>query len=162
MSTGTAATSVRTQRLVDQILDQLEPLITLQRQAIARQGCLRAASSTQLHVLFLLACNESLPMSRLAELLDVSLPNVTGIVDRMVEHGLAERTRDDQDRRLVLLSATDAGRAMVEEIDLVRRKRLADVLDRMQPDQLERALHTFRELRAAIEAAALETDGPPA
>jgi DNA-binding MarR family transcriptional regulator len=156
MHTG-AAVTVDTQPVVEAILDQLEPLITLQRQAIARQGCLWAVSSTQLHVLFLLACNESLPMSRLAELLDVSLPNVTGIVDRMVEHGLAERTRDDQDRRLVLLSATDAGRAMVEEIDLVRRKRLADVLDRMQPDQLERALQTFRELRAAIEAAALET-----
>jgi DNA-binding MarR family transcriptional regulator len=138
--------------LVDQILDQLEPFIALQRQAVARHGCLRAVSSTQLHVLFVLACNEALPMSRLAELLDVSLPNVTGIIDRMVEHGLVERTRDDQDRRLVLVSATDAGRAMVEEIDLVRRKRLADVLGRMEPDQLERTLQTFRDLRSAIEA----------
>lgn len=142
--------------MIDEILDQLEPLITLQRRAIARQGCLRAVSSTQLHVLFLLACNETLPMSRLAELMDVSLPNATGIIDRMVEHGLAERTRDDQDRRLVLVSATDAGRAMVEEIDLVRRQRLAEVLGRMRRDQLERTLLTFRDLRAAIEATELE------
>jgi DNA-binding MarR family transcriptional regulator len=144
------------QAMISEILDQLEPLITLHRRAIARQGCLRAASSTQLHVLFLLACNEALPMSRLAELMDVSLPSATGIVDRMVEHGLAARTRDDQDRRLVLVSATDAGRAMVEEIDLVRRKRLADVLGQMRGDQLERALDTFRDLRAAIEASELE------
>lgn len=143
--------------MIDEILDQLEPLITLQRRAIARQGCLRAVSSTQLHVLFLLACNETLPMSRLAELMDVSLPNATGIIDRMVEHGLAERTRDDQDRRLVLVSATDAGRAMVEEIDLVRRQRLAEVLGRMRRDQLERTLLTFRDLRAAIEATELES-----
>jgi DNA-binding MarR family transcriptional regulator len=144
------------QAMIDEILDQLEPLITLQRRAIARQGCLRAVSSTQLHVLFLLSCNGALPMSRLAELMDVSLPNATGIVERMVEHGLAERTRDDQDRRLVLVSATDTGQATVEEIDLVRRKRLADVLGHMRRDQLERALDTFRDLRAAIEASELE------
>jgi len=157
MLTSAAPAAARTrQAMIDEILDQLEPLITLQRRAIARQGCLRAVSSTQLHVLFLLACNEALPMSRLAELMDVSLPNATGIVDRMVEHGLAERTRDDQDRRLVLVSATDNGRATVEEIDLVRRKRLAEVLGQMRRDQLERALHTFRDLRAAIEVTELE------
>lgn len=157
MLTGAAPPPGRTRgAMIDEILDQLEPLITLQRRAIARQGCLRAVSSTQLHVLFLLACNGTLPMGRLAELMDVSLPNATGIVDRMVDHGLAERTRDDQDRRLVLVSATDAGRAMVEEIDLVRRKRLAEVLGHMRRDQLERTLHTFRDLRAAIEASELD------
>jgi DNA-binding MarR family transcriptional regulator len=146
--------------LVERILDQLEPLVARQRRAVARQGCLRAISSTQLHVLFVLDCNAPLAMGRLAELLDVSLPNVTGIVDRMVEHGLVERGRDDDDRRVVTVQPTVTGRAMVLEIDLVRRRSLATLLERLTREQQEQALHIFGALRRAAET--LEAEGVPA
>ena len=137
--------------IVEQILDQLEPLVAHQRRAVAKEGCLRAISSTQLHVLFMLLSDGPTTMSRLAESLNVSLPNVTGIVDRMVEHGLVGRGRDDDDRRVVTVVATDAGRNAVEEIDLLRRRRLAALLAQLEPDQQRRALETFTELRLAAE-----------
>jgi DNA-binding MarR family transcriptional regulator len=137
--------------LVAQILDQLEPLIARQRRALARQGCLRAISSTQLHVLFLLVNDGPLPMSQLAELLDVTMPNVTGIVERMVEKGYVERRSDPADRRLVMVAATDLGRATVEEIDLVRRRELGRLLEQLTPVQLQRALDTFSDLREVAE-----------
>jgi DNA-binding MarR family transcriptional regulator len=137
--------------IVDQILDQLEPLVVRQRRAIANGGCLRAISSTQLHVLFMLLSDGPTTVSRLAESLDVSLPNVTGIVDRMVEHGLVERGRAEDDRRVVTIAATEAGRNTVEEIDLVRRRQLAALLAQLSPDQQLRALDTFTELRLAAE-----------
>jgi len=143
--------------LVDRILDQLEPLIARQRRAIARQGCLRAISSTQLHVLFLLDCDGPLAMGKLADLLDVSLPNVTGIVDRMVEHGLVQRGGDAHDRRVVTVGATEAGHALVEQIDMVRRRSLAALLSRLDPRQQEQALHIFSELRRAAET--LDAEG---
>src|SRR5262245_7643752 len=87
--------------LVDQILDQLEPMIARQRKAVALHGCLRAISSTHLHMLFLLTGEGQMTMSRLAEKLGGSLPNVTGIVDRMEERGFVERGRDPEDRRVV-------------------------------------------------------------
>jgi DNA-binding MarR family transcriptional regulator len=136
--------------IVQQILDQLQPLVVRQRRALAKEGCLRAISSTQLHVLFTLLSDGPTTMSRLAESLDVSLPNVTGIVDRMVENGLVERGKAD-DRRVVTVQATDAGRNTVEEIDLVRRRQLAAVLAQLNPDQQRHALETFTELRLAAE-----------
>lgn len=138
--------------IVDQILDQLEPLITRQRRAVAREGCLRQISSTQLHVLFLLISDGPMPMSQLADLLDVSLPTVTGIVERMVEKDLVERLRDDADRRLVKVGATPAGRQTVEEIDLVRRRELGRLLNLLTPEQQQHALTTFSDLRAAAES----------
>ena len=137
--------------LVDQILDQLEPLVVRQRRAIAREGCLRAISSTQLHVLFVLLNDGPTTMSHLADVLDASLPNVTGIVDRMVEHGLVERSRHEDDRRVVTVGATAVGRHTVEEIDLVRRRQLGTVLALLTPEQQRRALETFTELRGAAE-----------
>jgi DNA-binding MarR family transcriptional regulator len=137
--------------IVGQILDQLEPLVARQRRAVAKDGCLRAISSTQLHVLFMLLSDGPTTMSRLAEALEVSLPNVTGLVDRMVEHGLVERGRDDEDRRVVTVFATDAGRSTVEEIELLRRRQLGALLAQLNPDQQRRALKTFTELRLAAE-----------
>jgi DNA-binding MarR family transcriptional regulator len=145
---------------VERILDQLEPLIARQRRALTREGCLRAISSTQLHVLFMLVSDGPSTMSGLAESLAVSLPNVTGLVDRMAEHGLVERGRDDDDRRVVTVSPTAAGRAAVEEIDLVRRRALAELLSRLAPVQQEQALQIFAALRRNAEA--LDSEGAPA
>ena len=138
--------------VVDRILDQLEPLIARQRQAVIEQGCFRQISSTQLHVLFLLVNHGPIPMGRLADLLDVSLPNVTGIIERMVERGFVERTRQSDDRRVVEVAATAAGRETVEEIDMIRRGQVAAVVSRLTAEQQRRALRTFTELRLAAEA----------
>src|SRR3954453_19900734 len=59
-------------------------------------------SMTHMHVMWLLQHHGELSMSRLAELLDVSFSNATGIVDRMEERGLGERLRVPDDRRIVL------------------------------------------------------------
>jgi DNA-binding MarR family transcriptional regulator len=147
--------------LVGRILDQLEPLIARQRKAVAQQGCFRSISSTQLHVLLLLVGQGPLPMSRLAEQLDVSLPNVSGIVERMVEHGLVERTRPDDDRRIVAVAVTRAGTETVEEIDMIRRSQLAAVMCRLTVAQQERALRTFTELRQAAETMNTEDNQQP-
>jgi Transcriptional regulators len=146
--------------IVEQILDQLEPLIARQRRAVAREGCLRAVSSTQMQVLYLLSCEAPLAMGRLAEQLDVSLPNVTGIVERMVEHGLVERGRDDDDRRVVTVAPTAAGRAAVEEIDIIRRRALAQLVTRLDSVQQEQALRIFAALRRIAES--LDNQGVPA
>ena len=152
--------TVAAQTIVERILDELEPLITRQRRALARQGCLRAISSTQLHVLFMLMSDGPSTMGHLAESLDVSLPNVTGLIDRMVEHGMVERGRDSDDRRVVTVSTTTAGRAAVEEIDLVRRRSLAELLTRLEPLQQEQALQVFAALRRNAES--LDSEGAPA
>jgi DNA-binding MarR family transcriptional regulator len=140
-----------TDPIVEQILDELEPLVARQRRAVARHGCLRAISSTHLHVLFLLECDGAQTMGHLADQLGASLPNVTGIVDRMAERGLVERLRDDDDRRVVVVRATPAGRQAVEEIDMVRRRQFGRLVETLTPEQQERALRTFRELREASE-----------
>src|SRR6202142_1887566 len=60
-------------------------------------------SMTQIHVLRQLEQHGTMSMSRIAELLAVSLSNATGIIERMGEGGLVERGRGPGDRRVVLL-----------------------------------------------------------
>src|SRR4026209_2489232 len=72
-------------------------------------------SMTHMHVMWLLQHHDELPMRRMAELLDVSFSNATGIVDRMEERGLVERVRVAGDRRVVLVRIAAGGIAPPEE-----------------------------------------------
>jgi DNA-binding MarR family transcriptional regulator len=55
-----------------------------------------------------------LPLGRLAAIEQVSPPAITKTVTALEAAGLVTRTRSDSDRRVVLVSATDAGRALLE------------------------------------------------
>ena len=76
-------------------------------------------SMAQLHILYTLQRTGEMPMSRLADVLNVSLSNATGLIDRIEERGFVERTRVPEDRRIVLIRVTDAGRRMLDEVDAI-------------------------------------------
>lgn len=57
----------------------------------------------------------ALPMTRLGSLLQVHPTSVTSAVDRLEKQGFVRRSRGEADRRVVLCSITDAGRAVVEK-----------------------------------------------
>jgi DNA-binding MarR family transcriptional regulator len=59
------------------------------------------------------------PMGELAQSMHCDNSNMTGLVDRLEERGLVERTQADGDRRVRLIALTDRGSEIREE--LVRR-----------------------------------------
>ena len=67
-------------------------------------------SFTHFHIVSLLDRHGEMPMSRLADMLDVSDSNASGVVDRLEERGYVERVRVPDDRRVVHVRATEAGR----------------------------------------------------
>jgi DNA-binding MarR family transcriptional regulator len=69
----------------------------------------------QLGALTLLSEN-SYNLSELAEQHDVSLPTMSSTISKLVSNGWVTRQRLEQDRRVVMLSITPAGRELIEEI----------------------------------------------
>jgi MarR family transcriptional regulator, organic hydroperoxide resistance regulator len=108
-------------------------------------------SMTQLHVLSMLARHGEMPMSRLAESIDVSLSNVTGLIDRIEERGYVERVRVPDDRRVVLVRVTDAGRSVLDETEALRSEMLRQILDRLPPERLDGLTEAMADLRSAVE-----------
>jgi DNA-binding MarR family transcriptional regulator len=115
-------------------------------------------SMPQLHVLWLLQHHGAMPMSRLADLLGVSVSNATGIMDRMEEHGLIERVRVPDDRRLVLVKPSDAGLKAVFETESSRRERMRNVIGRLTPEERPLVLSAIRSLRRALSVEIEATD----
>lgn len=111
-------------------------------------------SLTQMHVLWLLQHHGAMSMSRLAELLDVSLSNATGLIDRMDEHGLIERVRVPDDRRIVLVRPAAAGLQAVSETETTKRERMRAVLGRLPASEQPIVLAALRSLRRALSAEA--------
>jgi DNA-binding MarR family transcriptional regulator len=113
-------------------------------------------SMTHMHVMWLLQHHGDLPMSRMAELLDVSFSNATGIVDRMEERGLVERVRVPDDRRVVLVRIAKTGIQAIEEIEAVKQDRLQAILGHLDAPQLDRLAAALDDIRGAV----LEEFGP--
>lgn len=157
----TAAVGVRpnAEADVEAILTELEGTIRELRCASTERLVRTGVSMANVHVLWLLEHHGVMPMSRLAELLDISLSNATGLIDRMEERGLVERTRVPDDRRLVLVRPAAAGREALVEVEGMRRDRMRSALARLDPAQLARALAAFSDIRVAVQAD-LGTSGP--
>jgi DNA-binding MarR family transcriptional regulator len=115
---------------------------------LLRQGI----SMAQLHVLHLVESHGEMPMGRLADMLDVSISNATGLIDRVEERGFVERTRVPSDRRMVMVRLTSNGHQMLDEIEAVQEQILRRVLDQLDPTQLAGVASAMADLRAAVVA----------
>ena len=107
-------------------------------------------SMAQLHVMHMLEGHGELAMSRLADMLDVSFSAATGLVDRVEERGFVERIRVPEDRRIVLVRITAAGRQMLDDVELARTAMLERVLDRLDETQLIGVASAMADLRGAV------------
>jgi DNA-binding MarR family transcriptional regulator len=110
-------------------------------------------SMAQLHVMHLLERHGEIAMSRLAEMLDVSDSAATGLIDRIEERGFVERIRVPEDRRIVLVRITPVGRQTLEDVEASRAEIMAQILDQIDPSQLEGIATAMAALRVAFLAA---------
>ncbi|MEX1169373.1 MAG: MarR family transcriptional regulator [Chloroflexota bacterium] len=128
----------------------------------ATMGQLKCASSerllrlgvsmAQLHIMFTLQRSGEMTMSRLAEVLNVSLSNATGLMDRLEERGYIARDRVAADRRVVLIRVTPAGQAMLGEVDALSDELMRSVLERLSVSQLRAVAHAISALREAVDS----------
>ncbi len=107
---------------------------------------------TQLHVLNLLDRHGEMAMSRLADMLDVSMSAATGLVDRVEEHGYVERIRVPATDVSCSHAITDAGRQLLDDIDSVQTEILDRILDGLDETQLTRLAAAMVDLRTAVDA----------
>jgi DNA-binding MarR family transcriptional regulator len=107
-------------------------------------------SMSQLHVMHLLDRHGEMAMSRLADMIGVSVSNATGLIDRVEERGYVERIRVPNDRRVVLVRISDTGRGVLHEVEAGREQIFDRILDELDPNQLTRLAAALADLRSAL------------
>lgn len=88
-------------------------------------------------------------MGHLSERLGVRHNALTQAADRLINHGLAERLGDPNDRRIVRLRLTEKGREWVYERKARRRAHLGQLWALLTPEEREEVLQAVRTLEAA-------------
>ena len=109
-------------------------------------------STPQLKALLLISEEEAIRMRELARKLGGSFSNATVLVDRLVERGLVERMMEPQDRRVVLVRATEDGRLLIEQLVTSWRSLTESLLKSLSAEDLETVRKALDILVGAAEA----------
>lgn len=111
---------------------------------------------SQFHILKLMALNGQHQVGEVAGFLGVSAPAATKNVDKLERLGLLVRTRSEGDRRASLLSVSPKGRRVVAKHEELKLVRLAPVLEKFQPAEIEQLSQLLERFAVSL----LESEPP--
>lgn len=141
--------------------DDVKQVLRLQDELIHHRAVLDAGpwlelnmSTPQLKALLLISEEDAIRMRELARKLGGSFSNATVLVDRLVERGLVERMMEPQDRRVVLVRATEDGKYLIEQLVTSWRTLTQPLLEGLSPKDLK----TVREALGILVGAAQSRD----
>jgi DNA-binding MarR family transcriptional regulator len=126
-----------------------------------------AITMPQAKLLYLLGAVGELHMSDLVIRLGVSLSTISGLVDRVVDHGLASRREDPADRRQVVVALTPAGSEFIDRFRELNARQMRELLEALEDDELAQVRDALGHLaRAAARivpssTASTSTPGAP-
>jgi DNA-binding MarR family transcriptional regulator len=112
---------------------------------------------SQAKVLYLVQAEPDLRMSALAGRLGVSLPSISGVVDRLVDQGLLTRRDDPSDRRQALVRITEAGTDQLELFRELNARQVRILLARLDAADLAVVGRALDVLAAASAAPTTQT-----
>ena len=120
----------------------------LMRQRMDRWADKHGLSEGRLHVLFQLmgSPDRMLPLGELADQLDVSPRNITGLIDHLERDGLVERVDDPDDRRSIHARLTQAGAKVLQGLRAEGLKWQTSVTTGLSDDELEQLRHACLRL----------------
>jgi DNA-binding MarR family transcriptional regulator len=108
-----------------------------------------AVTMPQAKLLYLLGAAGELHMSELVQRLGVSLSTVSGLVDKVVDQGLASRRDDTADRRQVVVALTPAGTAFIDRFRELNARQMRELLELLDDADLARVTGALAALTVA-------------
>ncbi len=111
----------------------------------------RDVSGPEFFLLRHIAVEDSRNVSQVAEQFNLNQATVSNIVHSLHDKGLITRGTNPSDRRVTLLQVTEAGRAVVEEIESERFEEFKQILDHLTMEDLAELVRIFSKLKAALK-----------
>ncbi|MGA7671428.1 MAG: MarR family transcriptional regulator [Nitrolancea sp.] len=105
----------------------------------------------QLKTLVVLVDEGPCSIGQIASALNVSLPNASHLVDRLVRLDLAQRAEDAADRRRILASATQKGVDVLRNMRSGGQEQIREALSRVDPTDLHALIRGLDALVMTLE-----------
>jgi DNA-binding MarR family transcriptional regulator len=100
-------------------------------------------------------------MKSISEYLGVAVNSVTSIVDNLERKGFVIRQRSSDDRRVVFVELTDAGRVVADASNLAKQQLLRSLLEVLSEPEQDSLVKLFKKIAASRVKDATQTDFLP-
>lgn len=111
---------------------------------------------SQLRCLFIVAHEEGLKMQDISHRMELRLPAVSQIVDRLVKRNMLVRQTDPDDRRVVRLKLSDTAHHLLARAHEERNARMVATAANLNESEMKQVIHGLQLLAGAAEKAALD------
>ena len=105
---------------------------------------------SHMKLLFHLSMKKSTSVSRAAKCLDISKPNMTPIIDKLISEGLVHRYTDPEDRRKLKIELTDKAYKFLEEKKIEMKSSLSAKIASLEEDDLIKLDYYITEMNKII------------
>ena len=104
----------------------------------------------QIRALNFLARDGEQTIGDLADSMGVTISTASGLVDKLVDLGLVDRAVNPDDRRQVLINATEDASGVIAEIRNLRRRQVLGAVDVLRPEQRQCFIESIQALATAL------------
>lgn len=107
-------------------------------------------TSQHLHILLNLKEKGTLTVSQLANILDICKPNITPLIQKLIDKGYVERNTDEKDRRYIYIKLTNEGR---EFLIIHKQLLIQDLKNKMfdfSEEDLEKLEGALQDLKSVL------------
>jgi len=110
----------------------------------------RRASYLESPILNMLIHGGPRPISTIGRRLNISKPNMTSLIDKLISRGMVKRTPDRNDRRIINIDVTGKGRSFMREHKRIVKDNIKHNISGMGREDLENLRKSLQEIRTIM------------
>ena len=135
------------ERVIFEYLDKFKVLISPQ----TWENLLMDCSKNEVFVMLLLYRRGQVNMTQIAEYIQVPLNTATGVVARMEKRSLLQRSRSEEDKRVVTIQMTETGMECIKSIlgEFFHYGQI--ILNKLTPQELQMGVQILDKAMSALD-----------
>ncbi|ETI67114.1 MarR family winged helix-turn-helix transcriptional regulator [Neobacillus vireti] len=108
-------------------------------------------TNDQHYILRYISQSDECTSSELADAFEVNKSAITAIINRMVDKGLIQRTRDENDRRVVYLTLTDEGNILYQNCQEKIQFLVESIITQFEESEIKNFINTYEKLAQILD-----------
>ncbi|WP_297428490.1 MarR family transcriptional regulator [Clostridium sp.] len=109
-------------------------------------------SKNEILAMLLIYRKNKVNMSEIAEYINAPLNTATGVISRLEKKNIAERTRDNEDKRVVMITLTENGREFILEEKRQIEYYFKEVYKSLTKEEINAAMSIVNKVVAVLKA----------
>ena len=105
---------------------------------------------SHMKVIFYLSKRKTMSVSNVAKCLDISKPNMTPIIDKLIAEGFVNRYNDPDDRRKINIELTEKAYSFIEDKKLEMKSILVEKISYLNEEDLIKLVSIINDMTEII------------